>query len=175
MDRNLEESAKLAEVDYYQKRTTHWNKVALQLDSWTGWGDYYHSRLTELYQFLVGSKQRIIEMGCAQGDLLASLEPSYGLGVDFSEEMLKRAKQRHPHLKFIGADAHHIDIEEKFDVIILSDLVNDSWDVQTLFEQLHQLTVPSTRIILNFYSHLWEQPLSLAEKLGLAKPNLLQN
>ena len=97
--------------------------------------------------------------------------------MDFSVEMLKRAKVRHPDLYFILADAHELNdyLAEKFDVIILSDLVNDLWDIQVVFEQIRRLSAPHTRLILNFYSRLWEIPLVVAQKLGLATPMLFQN
>jgi hypothetical protein len=60
-------------------------------------------------------------------------------------------------------------------VIILSDLVNDLWDVQRVFEQIRPLCHPRTRIILNFYSRLWQAPLSIARGLNLATSNLYQN
>jgi hypothetical protein len=47
--------------------------------------------------------------------------------------------------------------------------------VELVFEQLAQLTRPSARLILNFYSRLWEAPLDLTRKLGLARPLLEQN
>jgi hypothetical protein len=107
--------------------------------------------------------------------LLAALKPAVGVGVDFSTEMIHRATQRHPQLRFIVADAHELTLDEPFDVIILSDLVNDLWDVQTVFERLAPLTTPHTRVILNSYSRLWELPLAMASRMGLAKPNLYQN
>jgi hypothetical protein len=75
----------------------------------------------------------------------------------------------------ICADVHTLNLQEKFDIIILSDVVNDLWDAQTVFKQLAELTTPSSRIILNLYSHLWEKPLTWAETLNLVRPKLLQN
>ena len=69
----------------------------------------------------------------------------------------------------------HWTLSEKFDVIILSDLVNDLWDVQTVLQQVRQLTTPRSRIIINSYSRLWEPILNVAQWLGLAKPTLYQN
>jgi len=161
--------------NYARARQTHWNAVAHSLEQGTGWGEYYHRRLTQIYQLMVSPRQRVLEVGCGQGDLLAALKPAVGVGVDFSDEMLKRAAQRHPELRFIAADAHELNLNEEFDVIILSDLVNDVWDVQTVFEQVRRLATPRTRIILNTYSRLWELPLSLAKRLGLGKPTLYQN
>ncbi len=160
---------------YQQARMAHWNAIARQMDARMGWGGYYHQRLTEIFQFRVGPGQRVLELGCAQGDLIASLKPSFGVGVDFSEEMITRGVRRHPELEFVHADAHELNLDNKFDVIILSDLVNDLWDVQTVFERLAPLTTPRTRIIINSYSRLWEQPLHLAEKLRLGRPTLFQN
>lgn len=160
---------------YQQKRMAHWSAIARRLDAGTGWGGYYHKRLTEIYKFLIAPGQRVVEFGCAQGDLLAALQPSRGIGVDFSCEMIQRAVRRHPELEFIQADAHTLRLDEKPDVIILSDLVNDLWDVQTVLEQLAPLATSRTRIIINTYSRLWEQPLSVAERLRLCNPTLFQN
>ena len=62
-----------------------------------------------------------------------------------------------------------------FDVVILSDLVNDLWDVQGVFEQVRSLCNPHTRLVLNFYSGLWQFPLTIAQHLNLAVPMLNQN
>jgi ubiquinone/menaquinone biosynthesis C-methylase UbiE len=164
-----------AQTRYQQARIAHWDALAQKLDTWTGWGEYYHRRLVEIYRFLVAPNQRVLEIGCGRGDLLAALDPAAGIGVDFSGEMIERAQQRHPNLRFIQADAHEIDLDEKFDVVIMSDLVNDLWDVQTVFEQVARLSTLRTRFIINTYSRVWEPPLALAERLGLAKPTLYQN
>ena len=167
-----EESALLG---YRRKLIAHWDSVARQLDHWKGWGGAYHRHLEHVYRFLVPSGQRVIEIGCGTGDLLAALKPTVGVGVDFSGEMVQRAAKRHPGLRFIQADAHALDLKEKFDVIVLSDLVNDLWDVQKVLEEIRCLSNSQTRIMLNFYSHLWGLPLNVAKYLKLAKPTLYQN
>jgi SAM-dependent methyltransferase len=161
---------------YQQARINHWNAIARKRDTWQGMGGWYHHRLHEIYRFHVSPNQRVLEVGCAEGHLLASLLPARGVGIDFSAEMICRAKQQHPDLEFLQADAHDLsELHEKFDVIILSDLVNDLWDVQRVFEQLKPLCGPHTRIIMNFYSRLWQLPLSIARRLNLANSTLFQN
>jgi len=161
---------------YQQTRIAHWDTVAIKQDSWLGLGSWYHSRLEEIYRFHVNPNQHILEVGCADGSLLAALKPARGVGVDFSPEMIRRARQLHPELEFIQADAHNLlDLHETFDVIILSDLVNDLWDVQRVFEQIRPLCTERTRLILNFYSRLWQTPLNIARNLNLATSNLSQN
>lgn len=160
---------------YRTSRIAHWNSIAAAGERRSDLGGYYHRRLTEVYQFLVSPGQSVIELGCGRADLLAALKPKSGLGVDFSSEAIKTAERRHPALRFVEADVHDLDIDEQFDVVILSDLVNDLWDVQTVFEKIRPLTHHRTRIILNAYSRLWEFPLGVADRLKLAKPSLYQN
>jgi ubiquinone/menaquinone biosynthesis C-methylase UbiE len=165
-----------AGVEYQQTRMAHWNSVAQKRDRWRGLGHWYHRRLTEIYQFLVNPNQRILEIGCGSGELLASLQPSHGTGVDFSIEMIKRAKINHPNLEFHHLDAHDLSsLQGTFDIIIFSDSVNDLWDVQRALEQIQPFCAPHTRLILNFYSHLWQLPLAIAQSLNLASPMLNQN
>ena len=83
---------------YQQTRQSHWNSIAQKRDNWRGMGKWYHRRLIEIYQYLVSPNQRVLEIGCGMGSLLAHLKPSYGVGIDFSEEMIARAKKRHPEL-----------------------------------------------------------------------------
>ena len=155
---------------------THWNQVAQKRDHWRGWGRWYHRRLNNIYKFLVNPGQRILEIGCGMGSLISQLKPSHGVGVDFSPEMIERAKQRHPEIEYHQLDAHDLSsIEGTFDVIIFSDTVNDLWDVQCALEQVKKFCTPQTRLILNFYSHLWQLPLASAQSLNLAAPMLHQN
>lgn len=163
-----------AELDaaarYREERLRYWNSYADRPAS-----AYYHRRLAEVCRFLVRPHSKVLELGCGGGDLLAALEPAVGVGVDFSPELLKRAALRHPQLRFICCDAHELSLNERFDYIILSDLVNELWDVQRVIERLATVCTPSTRVIINFYSRLWELPLALARRLGLANPILGQN
>jgi SAM-dependent methyltransferase len=161
---------------YQRSRRNHWDALARKMDSWKGWSEAYHARLTQVYRFWVAPKQRVLEVGCGLGHLLASLGPSCGVGVDFSSEMVKRARIFHPEIEFIEADGHDLKmLEGSFDVIILSDLIDDLWDVQKVLEQVSNLCHPKTRIIINSYSRLWELPLIIASTIGVSKPKLTQN
>ncbi|MBI5823958.1 MAG: methyltransferase domain-containing protein [Chloroflexi bacterium] len=165
-----------AGVAYQRTRSAHWNQVAKKRDHWRGLGLWYHRRLIEVYKFLVNPNQRILEIGCGTGSLISHLQPSHGVGVDFSPEMIARAKQSHPEIEYHQLDAHDLSsLAGTFDIIIFSDTVNDLWDVQRALEQVKKFCTPGTRLILNFYSHLWQLPLTLAQSLNLAAPMLSQN
>ena len=164
---------------YRAHRIQHWDYVARNGDKWRAGNRHYHHQLAHVFDNLVPPGQRVLEIGCGQGDLLAALKPSYGVGIDFSSEMLTSARRKHPELTFLHADAHELTPEalggETFDVIILSDLVNDVWDVETIFRRLREFATPYTRVILNYYSRVWAPLLALTEKLGLSSPKLAQN
>ena len=162
--------------EYAVERQAHWDHVAAGAADKSCFARAYHRRLEEVYGFLVPAGERVLEVGCGLGDLLGALDPSEGVGVDFSGEMVRRARERHPRLRFVQMDAHELGrLEETFDVIVLSDLVNDLWDVQKVLEQVRLVSTPRTRVILNFYSRLWQGVLTLVQKLGLATPVLPQN
>ena len=160
---------------YRKKRIDHWDRVSQKKEASKRAAVFYHQLLQDYYCFLVPTGLRVVELGCGHGDLLAGLKPSFGVGIDFSEEMLRIASQKHPDLTFIQTDAHDIDFKEKFDVIILSDLVNDLWDVQRVLEKLRNVSHPGTRLVLNFYNNLWRMPLSFAKWLGLGAEVMEQN
>ena len=165
-----------AGIQYQQTRKTHWDSVAKKRDHWRGMGKWYHRRVLEIYRYLVNPNQRILEIGCGTGTLISRLQPSHGVGIDFSTEMIARAKQHHPEIEYQQIDAHDLSsIGGQFDVIIFSDTVNDLWDVQRALEQVKKFCTPHTRLILNFYNHNWQLPLTLAQSLNLAAPMLNQN
>ncbi|HXN87053.1 MAG TPA: glycosyltransferase [Candidatus Binataceae bacterium] len=157
-------------LHYRDERISYWSSYERKRP-----GHYYHNEITRIYQYLVPPAQHVLELGCGEGDLLAALKPSRGVGIDFCPQMVARAEARHPELKFFLGDVAELGLEEQFDYVILSDLINDLWDVQSVIEHIAPICNPRTRIILNTYSRLWEVPLSAARRLGLVHPSIAQN
>lgn len=160
---------------YTQERRSYWDNFAATFDRWQRPRAYYQRRLAEIYRFLIPPGMRVLEVGCGQGDLLAAVKPSQGIGVDYSPAMLARARQRHPDLTFVEADIHDLDLNATFDYIICADLVNDLWDVQRAFERIALHCHPGTKLILNAYNRLWEAPRRLAEMARITQRQLVQN
>jgi len=160
---------------YQKERMAHWDRVSAKKANANRPSAFYHKLLRYYYRFLIPPGMKILEVGCGHGDLLAALEPALGVGIDFSREMTRSAAAKHGNLSFIQADAHDLPLEGKFDVIIFSDLVNDLWDVQSMLQELHRLTHPRTRLILNFFNNLWRMPLAIAKWWNLGFDTLAQN
>jgi len=160
---------------YQQKHRSHWDAVAqVSIDKYPG-SQIYLNLLVEQYQQFIPPGIRVLELGSGHGDLLANLSPSFGVGIDFSWDMVRLAKNKHPECHFICGDLHKIRLKGNFDVIILSDTLNDVWDIQQVLANLHDACHSKTVIITNFFSRVWEIPLKLTRWLKLSRPNLAQN
>ena len=160
---------------YRAARIQYWNDFYRELPRWAHGRHFYQSRLIDIYRFLIPPHSRVLEVGCGSGDLLASLNPAVGVGCDISSTALEFARERHGHLRFILGDILCAGLNETFDYVVVSDLVNELWDVQDALTQLTSLSHSGTRIIFNFYSRFWETPRRIAEFLKLARPQLTQN
>lgn len=117
----------------------------------------------------------MLEIGCGSGDLLASVNPSRGVGVDFAPEAIHMARSRHAGLEFMVQDAENLELNGTFDYIILSDLVGSLWDVQAVFHRIRDFCHPRTRIIVSYYNYLWEPLMRLGEIIGMKQKQPLQN
>ena len=95
--------------------------------------------------------------------------------MDFSPAMIELARKRHPEFEFHVAEATEFAGEEKFDYIILSDLVNEVPDVQHLLDRVHRHSYQHTRIVLNFFNSFWRPIFAFAEKIGAKAPSPPQN
>ena len=168
-------SKKDKQLGYTEIRRTYWNDFAASIDRWQPLRSYYQRRLGEVYSLLIPPGMRVLEIGCGQGDLLAALKPSVGVGIDLSPAMIAHARKLHPEFHFLEADAHDFDLGMDFDYVVCSDLVNDIWDVQDAFDRVARHCHPSTRLVLNSYNRMWELPRRMAASLGLVKPMLTQN
>jgi ubiquinone/menaquinone biosynthesis C-methylase UbiE len=164
-----------AERQYRRDRIDSWDRASDFRLNPNRAGVYYSRRLVHYYRFIVPPGRRILELGCGHGDLLAALSPSLGVGVDFSRAMLKQACKKHPELLFLRCDAHALPLNTKFDVIILSDLVINLWDVQAVFEKIGGLCHEGTRLVLNFPNNLWRIPMAIARHFHLTADYLEQN
>ncbi len=132
---------------------------------------YYREDDRKFMRFLIPPGKRVLELGCGRGDMLAALEPSYGVGIDFSARTIAKARELHPNLHFVLGDVEDpatlSEIEGPFDYIVIADTIGMFEDIDDTLRLVHQLCEPSTRIIIAYYSQLWEPILKLGELLKL--------
>jgi len=66
---------------------SHFDQIAFSYDEYKRRNWYYYQRLKTLLQGLIPPGKRVLEVGCGTGDVLASLAPSFGVGIDVSKNM----------------------------------------------------------------------------------------
>jgi hypothetical protein len=135
----------------------------------------YHRLLIKYFSLIIPKNSKVIEIGCGTADLLNSLEPSVGLGVDFSGKMISIAREKYPHINFLVQKAENLQISETFDYIVMADLASSLWDVQKAFSEARKISNEKTRIIISNSSYLWEPLIKISEFFGLKKRQPEQN
>jgi len=153
----------------------HYNSIAKKRLKWYRRNKFYHKGILKYYKFLVQKDSSILELGCATGDLIGNLSPSYGVGVDISDEMIKIAKKRFPRVNFVCSDVESFDTKKKFDYIIISGTLNSVYNIQGLLEKILNFCTPDTRIIVNIYNQLWNPILKFSQKSKLKMPEIFFN
>lgn len=142
---------------------------------------YYHSELERFFSFAVPPGTRVLEVGCSTGDLLNAVKPAYGVGIDISGKTVELARKKYPHLTFEQADIEELpaDFVAKhggpFDYVILSDTLGELDDILKAFESIAKVCTPQTRLVISYYSYLWEPVLKLGERIGSKMPQRLQS
>lgn len=127
----------------------------------------YHDLIESICRFVIPPGASVLEIGSGLGDLLASVEPSRGLGIDLSPTMVELSAERHPHLEFRVASGERLDANERFDYIVLSDLVPYAYDLVRLFTRAREHSHDRTRVIVHSYSQVWRPAITVAEFLRL--------
>ncbi|KGG16894.1 MULTISPECIES: glycosyltransferase [unclassified Prochlorococcus] len=135
----------------------------------------YYKDLESIHELLIPEGQRILEIGCGVGDLLSSLKPSYGVGIELDDTVANFARERHQNLQIYNANAENIfpkDINTNvpFDFIIINNTLNIVNDVNVLLERLDAFSNSQTRLVISFHNWLWQPLLKLSEKLGQRQP-----
>lgn len=148
---------------------------SLQEDKWLKRPGSYHALVKAIASSLIPGGQRVLEIGCGRGDLLASLIPSRGVGVDVSPVMIDAAQRRHPDLEFSCGAGEDLALDEEFDYVLLSDLVPYAHDLQAVFEAVRRHCHSRTRVIVSTYSNLWRPLLALLAKLRIRPERPVRN
>ncbi|MDQ8728360.1 glycosyltransferase [Bradyrhizobium sp. LHD-71] len=152
----------------------HADRVAPDRDKWIERNDAYYGADRDFMKFLIPRGSRVLDLGCGTGDLLAAVEPSYGLGIDLSEKMVELASKKYPYLEFrvgdIEDDAFIAGLQGPFDFIVLSDTIGLLGDIETTLSRLHRLCTRDTRIVISYFSQIWGPLLNLGTRVGMRMP-----
>jgi len=148
----------------------HFDGLAENWSHYRARNAYYHGTENLLFHSSIRPGATVLELGCATGDLLASVRPAYGVGVDLSPRMIEEARRKYPHLTFLEADAIFFKAEEQFDYIIVNNLLEYVEDIQGLFRTCRRLLKPRGRLLISSLNPLWSPVVRAGARLGLGTP-----
>ena len=155
----------------------HFDKLSVKRKFWINKSKGFYSEDIKYMRELIPQNSKILEIGCGNGNLVATLEPSVGVGIDISEGMIKEAKKQYDNIDFIVADVENkssiLNLKQIFDYIIISDTIGYFNDIESTFNALHKVCNADTRIIVAYYSPFWEPILNIAAKLKLKMSEFL--
>ncbi|HCC48849.1 MAG TPA: glycosyl transferase [Elusimicrobia bacterium] len=161
-----------------EEKIRFFDEAAADRDSWRARNRSYQRELLNFFRFVIPKGSSVLEAGSGTGALLADLAPARGLGVDFSPAMTAAAKAAHatdPALEFRTGDIENLDLADKFDYVVMQDLLGHVDDIWLAFRSLRRVTTPESRVIITSYNPLWEPLVILAEAAGLKAKNPRQN
>ena len=151
------------------------NFISDKRDGWIRKSNYFHSEDLLMLKEIIPEDSKVLEVGCGNGQLIGRLNVK-GIGIDLSEKLVDRAKKSYPHLKFYVGDINEssklFKDEKKFDYIIITDTIGYFQDVQKTLELLHTYCSEETRIVISYFSPLWQPILSLATFFKFKMPDL---
>src|SRR5688572_22597370 len=144
------------ELERRRARLARFDAAALQRSAFPRHA-YYAAEVRRLVGSLVPAGSSILEVGCGNGDLLASLKGRRAVGIDVSTAAIDQARQLHPQLDLRVVDVERDPLPEgPFDVVVLSDTIGALDDIQLALERLHPLLAPEGRLVVTYYNFLWE-------------------
>ena len=131
---NKEIWGRVALEERRDRTRSHLAGIASRRESWINRNRYYYGLLSQLLQFLVEPQKKVLSVRCGTRNLLATVIPSNGKGIDICAEIVEIAQQRNPSLGFAVAFPDKDEFGqafrpgEKFDYILFND-IGDTVDV----------------------------------------------
>ena len=129
---------------------------------------YYYRRIIHRLRQMVEPGARVLDIGCGDGELLAAMRPSVGVGIDLSDSLIGEARRRFPDLRFVhGCGEDVYDLSDTFDYVIISQTLGEVYDVQTLLHAVQRVCHARTRLLIVHESRVWQPALRLMEWLRI--------
>ena len=155
----------------------YFERVAPVWEHWHTKNAFYHASMRDLIRGMIPPESRVLEVGSGTGDLLASLKPRRGIGLNLAEGLTERARQKNPQFEF-----HTIDVDSTIspptfepDYVVMTNMLDYVYDVWDMLEALKPAIQEGTLLIITTNNPLWAPLLRMASNLGLRIPDSPRN
>ena len=153
----------------------HFDSIAGKYDRYKRRNRYYHAAINRFCKILIPRGERVLEIGCATGDLLNHVEPREGIGVDLSPKMIEVARGKYPGLQFDVREAESASLEKKVDYIIMSNLLDYLQDIWVVLENARNMLNEDGKLVITTINPVWEPVFRLGQRLNLRTPDTVRN
>lgn len=154
---------------------SYFNKAAEGWREYRRKRSYYWDSITEYCNYFIHPSNSVLEVGCGAGELIGTVNGSRKVGIDFCEKLIEQARESQKNVEFHVMAAEEISLDEKFDVIVMSNLTGFVNDIELIFNQIHKVCHERTRIIVTSYNRMWEPLIRFAEFIGIKRLTPQQN
>jgi hypothetical protein len=171
-----EENASASDQGFLNRLRSAWNRLAIKLRN-KGKSDY-QTLLACQYSYFIPKGSKVLELGVRDDELMAALGPSYGILVNPNLESICHCNCEgfEGEVRFLKTDHNDLELgESKFDYVIFPDTFSYLDDILKTLKLIKPYCHARTRIIVNFYSRLWQPLLYLLTILGLKRPQRIAN
>src|SRR5688572_13565294 len=129
-----------------------------------------HMKYHDFFTNRINKDDRVIDIGCGIGAVAHDVAKvaAQVVGVDFNEDSIKIARERyrHPHLEFRVGDALKTLPEEKFSVVILSNVLEHLPGRPAFLSRVQEALQPERMLIrVPVFERDWRVPLK--QELGV--------
>ncbi len=160
---------------YSSEIKEYWDQFAEKWVKYRKKRSYYWNSITKYCNYFIHPESTVIEIGCGSGDLLNAINAKEKTGIDFSSAMISLGKQQFQDITFYEMPAEDINLNEKYDVVVMSNLIGLLPDIEQVFNQLHNVVHDQTRLIVTYYNRVWEPVIRFAEFIRVKKKSPQQN
>lgn len=147
----------------------HFEKLAPKFSKYRKRYKYFWRNIIKYCNYYIQDEDTVIEIGCGNGDSLSEMKGKEKTGIDFSPKMIEMAKEHHPDIDFHNMLAEEINLDKKYDVVLLTGVMGYFDNVMDVLNSVKKICHPKTRIIISYYNQFWEPILRLGELFGFKK------
>jgi len=124
-----------------------------------------HTRYHDFFTRRVQAGERVLDIGCGNGALTRDIAEHAGAevtGIDLAEANIAVARQRHPHprVRYLVGDALSDLPDERFDVIVMSNVLEHLDQRSAFLRQVQARYLPARWLIrVPLFERDWRVPL----------------
>ncbi len=96
--------------------------------------------------------ESILDLGCGTGQLTEKIAQAGAevMGVDHASEMIEKARENYPHIRFDVADARNFQVDKPLDAVFSNAVLHWVKEADSAIASIHQSLKPGGRFVAEF-------------------------